>query len=254
MQRTARAGLCARGLIYLILAAITADIIVSGGKGKRASSTGAIDELVHQPGGPFLAVVLAAGLAAYAGWRWLQAASGDRRADGTGDVAKRVGWGAIGCVYAALCVRAILAVTGRSNSGDRSRSITGRVLAHPGGREALIVVGLGVVAGGAGLIIWALLQKFETYLPDRKMPTWVDVAARVNITYGNVARGAVFAGIGVSLVVAGVAHRPGDAKDFDQVIRTLGHHPYGTGLLALAVLGFSCFAVASVLEAAYRRI
>ncbi|HEV2370361.1 MAG TPA: DUF1206 domain-containing protein [Acidimicrobiales bacterium] len=56
VQRTARAGLCARGLIYLVLTVITVDIAAFGGTGKRASATGAIDELVRQPAGPFLVI------------------------------------------------------------------------------------------------------------------------------------------------------------------------------------------------------
>lgn len=254
VQRTARAGLCARGGIYLILAVITTDIALTGARGKQASGTGAIDELVHQPAGPAAVLVLAAGLAAYAGWRWLQAASGDTGAEGWADLSQRVGWAAIGCVYAVLCGRAILAVAGRSTSSDRSGSYASRVLAQPGGRELLILVGLAVLAGGTGLIVWALLQRFETYLPDRKMPGWVHATARAVTTYGNLARGAVFGGVGASLVVAGLARRPADAKDFDQVLRTLGHSALGPALLLLASVGFAAFAAASGLEAAYRRL
>ena len=254
VQRTARTGICARGLVYLVLATITVDMALTGARGQRASSTGAIVELVRQPAGPVLVSVLALGLAAYAAWRWLQAARGDTRSDGWMDLAKRVGWAAIGVVYSALCARCVAAVFGHSQSGDRSRSYTSRTLELPGGRVILVLVGLGVVAGGIGLIVWAALQKFEVYLPDRKMPSGVDITARVAITFGNVVRGAVFGGIGASLVIAGLVRRPNDARDFDQVLRTLGHHSYGGGLLLIAALGFLAFTVASGLEAVYRRI
>jgi hypothetical protein len=198
--------------------------------------------------------VLAVGLAAYAAWRWLQAVSGDTKSEGWTDLAKRVGWAGIGLVYSALCVRCVAAVLGRSQSGDKSRSYTSRALDLPGGRVILVLVGLGVLAGGAGLIVWAALQKFETYLPERRMPAGAELAARVSITYGNVTRGAVFGGVVVSLVIAGLIRRPTDARDFDQVLRTLGSHSYGGWLLLLAALGFLAFAVASGIEAAYRRI
>jgi hypothetical protein len=115
-------------------------------------------------------------------------------------------------------------------------------------------VGLGVLAGGMGLIVWAVLQKFETYLPERRMPPGAHVAARVAITYGNATRGAVFGGIGVSLAIAGLIRRPTDARDFDQILRMLGHHSYGGWMLLLAALGFLAFAAASGIEAAYRRV
>lgn len=92
----ARTGLCARGLIYAVLAVITADIATSGGRGERASSTGAIEELVRQPAGPILVAILAVGLAAYAAWRWLQAASADPDVDGANRLARRAGWAASG--------------------------------------------------------------------------------------------------------------------------------------------------------------
>jgi len=238
----------------MVLAGITADMALSGARGKQASSTGAIDELAHQPAGPVVVCLLALGLAAYAGWRWLQAVSGDTKSEGWLDLFKRIGWTAIGTAYSALCVRCIAAVIGRSHSGDKSRSYTSRALDLPGGRMILVLVGLGVVAGGIGLMVWAALQKFETYLPDRRMPVGAHVVARIAITYGNFTRGAVFAGVGASLVIAGFIRRAGDARDFDQVLRTLGHHSYGGWLLLLAALGFLAFAAASGLEAAYRRI
>ena len=150
VQRTARAGLCARGLVYMVLAGITADRALSGARCKQASSTGAIDELAHQPAGPVVVCLLALGLAAYAGWRWLQAVSGDTKSEGWLDLFKRIGWTAIGTAYSALCVRCIAAVIGRSHSGDKSRSYTSRALDLPGGRMILVLVGLGVVAGGIG--------------------------------------------------------------------------------------------------------
>src|SRR5581483_10321476 len=112
---------------------------------------------------------------------WLQAVSGDPESTGWLDLAKKIGWAAVGIAYSALCLRCVVAMFGRANTADRSRSYTSRVLDLPGGRVILVLVGLGVVAGGVGLMVWAVLQKFETYLPDRKLPAWINAAARVVI-------------------------------------------------------------------------
>ncbi|HUZ43271.1 MAG TPA: DUF1206 domain-containing protein [Acidimicrobiales bacterium] len=254
VQRTARISLGARALIYLVLAFITADIAATGGSGKQASSSGAIQEMVRQPAGPALVIVLALGLVAYAAWRFLQAAAGDAEAKPGEDLAKRVGWLSIGVLYLGLCGRSVLLLFGRHQKANGTASVSARLLGVTGGRELLVLVGLGVAVGGLGLVGWAVGQKFETYLPERKMPGWVDVAARVTGTYGNVIRGGVFAAVGVSLIVSGVVGTSRDAKGVDQVIRTLSHHAYGTWVLALVAAGFLAFSVSSVLEGRYREI
>jgi hypothetical protein len=254
VQRTARTGISARGLIYLVLSAITMDIALTGGGGPRDSSTGAIQEMLRQPAGPVLVIVLAGGLAAYAVWRLLQAGSGDADADGAEDWFKRIGWAAIGVLYAGLSGRAVLYVLGGSEKQKGAPTYTSKLISYPGGRILLVLVGLGVVAGGVGLAVWAVLQKFQNYLPDRRVPSWADIAARVTITYGNLARGLVFAAVGASLAIAGLSGKSKDAKDFDQILHSLAHLSYGPLLLVLAALGFLAFACASGLEAAYREL
>ncbi len=254
VQRTARVSLGARALIYLVLAFITADIAATGGKGKQASSSGAIQEMVRQPAGPALVIVLAVGLVAYAAWRILQAAAGDADAKPGEDLAKRVGWFSIGVVYLGLCARSVLLLFGRHQQANGTASVSARLLGVTGGRELLVLVGVGVAVGGLALVGWAAAQKFETYLPDRKMPGWVDLAARVTGTFGNVTRGAVFAGVGVSLIVSGVAGTARDAKGVGQVIRALSRHAYGPWILAVVAAGFLAFSLSSVVEGRYREI
>ena len=66
----ARGGLVARAVVYLLLAYLVADIMVGGASGtKNASSQGAFETIRHQPTGPFLLVLLAAGFGAYGCWR-----------------------------------------------------------------------------------------------------------------------------------------------------------------------------------------
>lgn len=254
VQRTERISLGARALIYLVLAYITADVAATGARGKQASSSGAIQEMVRQPAGPVLVIVLALGLVAYAAWRLLQAAAGDPDAKPGEDAAKRVGWLCIGVVYLGLSARSVLLLFGRSQKANGTASVSARLLGVAGGRELLVLVGLGVAVGGLALVGWAAAQKFETYLPDRKMPGWADLATRVSATFGNVTRGGVFAAVGVSLIVSGVAGTARDAKGVDQVLRALTRHAYGTWVLALVAAGFLAFSLSSVLEGRYREI
>jgi hypothetical protein len=251
----ARAGLSARAVTYLILTYLTADVAVTGGRGgKQDNSTGVLEEMVRQPAGPVLVVLLAAGLLAYAGWRLLQAGAGDGDASGREDLAKRLGWLGIGVVYLGLCGKAVEVMLGRNTKNNSTFSYSHLLTGHAWGGALLVVAGLAVTGGGLGLAVWAILQKFETYLPNAEMPGWVQVLAKVVETYGNTTRGLVFAGVGVTLVVSGWSGAARDAKGVDQALRSLAHHAYGSWVLAMVALGFFCFAATSALEARYREV
>ncbi|HET6811645.1 MAG TPA: DUF1206 domain-containing protein [Acidimicrobiales bacterium] len=249
-KRLARTSISARGVVYLLLAYIAADIATSGGNGKRADAEGALEELRRQPAGPELLGLLAAGLLAYAGWRFLQAATGDRDASDPADAAKRTGWALIGMAYLGLTGQAVALIAGRGSKSEGASSLSRAALAHPGGRVVLAVAGLAAVSGGLGLAVWAALQRFERYLggvPRSMMPL-----VRVAETAGNLVRGLVFAAVGVSFVIAAVADTPRDAKDIDGALRVLRGHWFGRPMLALVAAGLLAFAVASFVEAAYR--
>jgi hypothetical protein len=77
----ARGGLAARGITYLIIASIAAQIAV-GRAAQSADQNGAIEDVAVQPFGRFLLIALALGFAAYALWRWSVAAVGSPGAGG----------------------------------------------------------------------------------------------------------------------------------------------------------------------------
>ena len=72
----ARVGLAARGVIYVVLAYLVLDIALHGNSPAQTSGQGALGEVARQPEGRALLVAMAVGLAAYAAWRLLQAATG----------------------------------------------------------------------------------------------------------------------------------------------------------------------------------
>ena len=251
VARLATASLAARGVVYLLLAYIASDIAASGAPGKQADTQGVLEELRRQPAGAELVALLAIGLAAYAAWRFLQAAAGDRDAQAQADAAKRAGWALIGFAYLGLCGQAVSILGGHSHSQGAS-SISKAALGHQGGRWLLAVVGLAVVAGGLGLVVWAALQRFESYIEGDRVPPPLRPVLRVTETFGQVVRGLVFAAVGASFVAAAVADTSRDAKGLDGALRSLQGHWFGPPLLALVASGFLAFAVSSLFETVYR--
>ena len=81
MQAMARAGLATRGLTYLIIALIAAQIPF-GGSGESADQHGAIEDIASKPFGRILLIAMAIGFGAYALWRWTVALVGGHDAQG----------------------------------------------------------------------------------------------------------------------------------------------------------------------------
>ncbi len=252
VQRVARAGLVARAVAYLLLAYLTGKLAGHSPSGHRVDSTGVLVSLVRQPAGPELVALLGIGFLVYAGWRVLQAAGGDPGVDGGQKLVKRAGWAAVAIGYLGVCAEAAAVSIQGHSSKPSSSSEAARVLAVAGGRELLFTLGAGIVVGGAGLMVWAVLQRFMIALPRRRLPPWAEPAVHVLGTLAGVVRGAVFASVGVTLAVAAVAARPADAKGLSAALHALTGQPFGTPLLAVTAAGFVAFAILSILEAAYR--
>lgn len=258
VEALARMGLAARGLTYLVIALIAAQIAF-GATAQSADQHGALEDIAARPFGRFLLIAMALGFAAYALWRWSVAALG-----GTGvgaesrakEVAQRLGALAIGVVYAALCISTILVITGRptSSSTQAQQSATARLLALPLGRALVIAIGVGIVIGG-GVVIWrALTRKFEKHLAMEKMGPRMRAWAVGMGVAGNGAGGIVLGLVGIFLIQAAAANNAGASKGLDQTLRTVARAPFGHVLLLLVAAGLAAYGLYSFVEMRYRRV
>jgi hypothetical protein len=71
---------------------------------------------------------------------------------------------------------------------------------------------------------------------------------------GGIARGFVFATIGVFLVIAAKDANPKQAKGIDSALRALAHTPLGPVLLVVVALGLATFGLYSWCEARWRAV
>jgi Domain of Unknown Function (DUF1206) len=258
VKTMARAGLAARGLTYLIIASIAAQIAV-GGTSQSADQHGALEDVASRPFGRLLLIAMAVGFAAYALWRWTVAAVGgpDTATGSAGKAwAKRLGALAMGVVYAALCVSTILVVTGRpaSSSTQQQQGATARLLALPAGRAVVLVIGAGVVIGGC-IVIWrALTRKFEKKLATSEMGPRIRPWAIGLGVAGNGAGGVVLALVGIFLIQAAAANSARASKGLDQTLRTVAQAPFGRALLLIVTAGLVAYGLYSFVEMRYRRV
>src|SRR5687768_7464163 len=94
LEKLARAGLVTRGLLYAVVA-VLATQVAAGHNETRADKQGALQAVVRQPFGRILVLLLAAGFAGYAAWRFVEAAVGPADqpdADSAKGKLKRVGY------------------------------------------------------------------------------------------------------------------------------------------------------------------
>ena len=257
LERLARAGLAARGLLYVVVAGLAVQVAL-GHREARADKQGALQAVVRQPLGRILVLLLAVGFAGYAIWRFVEAAVGpaDER-DSRKTKFKRVGYAARGALYTFFCVSAIKVFiwAGKAAVAENAEvDWTARVLDWPGG--TWLVQAAGVVVLGAGLYIgWrGVSGKFRKRLKSLEMDRAERRWTRAVGTFGMVARMLVTLVIGVFLLTAARQHDPGQAVGIDGALKRLADRSYGPTLLILVASGLAAYGLYSFVEARFRRV
>ncbi|MCU1450096.1 MAG: hypothetical protein JWP02_2266 [Acidimicrobiales bacterium] len=258
-ERAGRIGLCARGVIYCVVAVLV--LQVATGNGGRADRQGALKAVADEPLGKVLLVILAAGFASYAVWRFAKAATGS----GEGSGAERGGSGALkrladvgrGLIYVSLLYSTVrLLVSGQPGKGsdDEAKSWSARLMTHDAGRWLVIAAGGALVVVGIVLVVRALAHKFEKHLKVGDMTSWERTwLPRLGI-FGYAARGVVAAAAGVFIAQAGVTFDPQKAVGIDGALKRLADQPYGPVLLVLVAFGLLGFGLYSFVEARWRKV
>ncbi len=246
----ARAGLAARGAIY-ILVAIVALSLAFKGRGGHADQKGAVTDLASKPFGAVLVVLLMIGLAAYSLWQLSQVAFG---VVGEEDSAgKRLRSLASALIYAAFAVScaSVLAGAGRSQSSQQ-QGVTAKVMHHSGGRWLVGLVGAAIVVAGIVLVAQGVKASFlkRMQLPPGQAGRTLKRLGQV----GTAARGVVFAVAGFLVIDAAWTFDPQKARGIDGAFRTLLQQPYGRWLTGLAALGLLAFGIFGLAESRYRKV
>jgi Domain of Unknown Function (DUF1206) len=252
LRGLARAGLTARGVIYLLIG-VVAILVALGQSSRQADQQGALQLLASKPYGVVVLVLLAIGFVGYAFWMLSQAVFGVAvDGDGAGPRLKSAG---IAVVYAGLAYLTLKVILGsHGNQVKRQQDWTATVMRHPGGRWLIGIVGLIVVIAGAVLVVEGFRRTFAKYLDKSAMsPPTARIVELLGVV-GTVARGVVFALIGVLLVEAAITHKASKSGGIDKALLTLRNQPLGEVLLLVAALGLVIFGVYGLCEARWRKV
>jgi Domain of Unknown Function (DUF1206) len=255
LERLARAGLVARGVVYGLIG-ILAIKVAFGSGGETTDQQGALKTIAGQPFGKVLLVLVAIGLAGYALWRLVRAAIGHGPETGEDDAKDRISGVVSGIAYGALCFTAVKILIGSSSSSSSSKTekATGGVLDWPLGRYLVIVAGLVVLGVAVDQALKGIKQKFREDAKTGEMSPRVDQAYTAVGVVGHLARAVVFALIGWFVIKAAIDYDPDKAVGLDQALAKLSSSAFGPVVLGIVAAGLIAFACYSVLDARYRRV
>jgi hypothetical protein len=252
-----RSGLAARGVIYILVGSLAVQIALGGSGGKEADRQGALQTVAQTPGGTVLLWLLAVGLLGMTLWRLSEAIYGQPTQDGD-KATKRLSSLGRAVFYGFVCsstVAFILGTGGPGSSDKKSKDYTGKAMHDiPLGRWLVLLVGLGLVAGGIGIAVSAMKTKFEKKLNTHQMSPTTKKVVKILGVVGKSTRALVYAAAGVFLAYAAITYDPSKAKGVDGTLRSFAKTSVGPVLLILVAIGLVIFGIYSFCEARWRRI
>jgi hypothetical protein len=254
IERTARVGLAARGLVYALIGILAFQIAFTD-RAEQADQQGAFQTLAQNGFGEAILWLVIIGFVGYGVWQATEAAWGHRgERDDRKRTAKRVESAVKAVIYLLLAVVAFRVVTGSSKGGQGGEQVTAEVLAMTGGQVLVGLAGAAIVAAAVVLAWRGLRTKFEEHLNLSELGPGARSAV-INLgKVGYIARGIVFTLVGILVVAAAVTFDPDKARGMDAALRQVAAQPYGPWLLSLMALGLMCFGAYSFAESRYRRL
>ncbi len=224
--------------------------------GRAADPQGAFAELARHGWTEVLLVLLAAGLAAYAVWRFAQALF-DR--GGHGSDASGLGRRTIqffqGLAYTALAVGAVRVLLGEEPNGERAASQTAAgIFSWPAGT---ILVGL---IGGVFVIVaivnvyWGLSCRFKESLEVERMSDATEHLVSLLGRIGFASLAVVYIIIGWFLIKAAIDFDARTVVGLGGALATLAHATYGKWLLGLTATGLLIYALFGFAQIRYHRV
>ena len=256
MRFLARAGLTARGVMYVIVGSIAIQVAF-GNSRQQADRSGALHLIGTTRFGAIALWLLVAGFISMALWQLSEAIYGSPGA-GSRKTGSRLAALARSARYAVVAYGVLeyaLGVGSPPSSNQQSVDLTATVMKHPGGRVAVIVAGLAFIGSGLYLAYAAWQKNFLKRLQlTHQMRAGTRRGAEWLGRIGGIARGAVFAIAGVFLVIAAVRAQPQEAKGVDASLRALAAAPLGPWLLLAVAIGLIMFGAYSCCEARWRRL
>jgi hypothetical protein len=253
LEWLARAGYASRGIVFIVLSVFTI-LAATGARAHPVGGQDALHELLLQPFGALLLLLLAAGLMCFGIWRAVQSAFDP---DGCGadmrGVSRRVVYAFAALFYLAFAAVIVSMIFWdvRSESERAVQDWTAWALTWPRGRWIVGGSGIAIFATGVGIAAAGLRARIRDYLALNKGPRLVVSALGL---FGSLTRGSVFMIIGAFVIFAAIDANSHEATGLAGALMVIKEQRSGALLLSAAAMGFFSFGLFGFAEAAFRRI
>ncbi len=246
VERLARVGFAATGLVHVVIGWIALQVALGGGG--EADQSGALASLRSAPGGAVLLWACVLGFAMLALWYAVATVTGG------GPGKSRWSTAALAVVHAVLTVSTVGFARGAGADGEeRTDDVTATLMGLPAGRVLVAAVGAVVVGVGVYHVYKGLSLRF---LDDLRVPRTGATGRGVRLagTVGYAAKGVALAIVGVLFALAALQADPEEAGGLDAALKTLAGQPFGRTLLVAVALGLVLYGVYSFARARWARM
>ncbi len=259
VKKFARFGFYAKGLLFIIVGALSILLAVGSPEGQIADAAGAMSILSHQRFGKVLLVIFIFGALGHAVWNILRAVADVDNAGSNwlGRFRRSIAAG-IGIVYIGLAITAaeiVLAAREAELSSQAEETFVAVLLAIPYlGAVLLFLIGLGVVGAGIHELFSGLTGRFrDTYRSWEITETHFAIITVLGILAFS-ARAVILCIMGYFLIAAAIWAGANGSIGLDAALFALSQNSYGRVFLFAAATGLFAHGVLAFYEAKYRRL
>ncbi|MGO6968302.1 DUF1206 domain-containing protein [Rhizobium leguminosarum] len=244
----ARAGYSARGIVFLLVAALAVFSSFGGGK---ADTKSALDAVLEQPLGRVWLGLIGLGLLGFVAWRLAQSiANADNHDHSVKSYLIRAALLGSAVTYMGLAIYAFQDALGFGSGGDGGeKGLAAWAMSQPFGRFLAGAIGLGFVVGGAVTALKGTTRRFERYLTLGQSRPLLLICV-----YGLVSRGVVFVIVGIFFCYAAFTVDPGQAGSISDALTFVRQLPFGAVLYLVVAIGLAAFGIYNLVEARYRTV
>jgi heme/copper-type cytochrome/quinol oxidase subunit 2 len=255
IERLAKAGLIAKGCIYVLLGALAIMAALHIGHQSSASTDkSALLAMLGESGlGKVLLLVLAVGLLCYSTWRCVQAVRMLQAGKKHYQKAARYFFSA--AVYLFVCFSAIKLVLNKPvKKGDQQQDMASQLLSQPFGQWLVAAAALAIAGVGIYQMYYGWSEKYRKH--TQKMNTQTGTATILLTTgkIGYLSRGIVWLVIAYLMLMAAFTGQSSRAGDTGKAFAFIETMPLGSLLLAIIAAGLVAYGVFSFVRARYEKL
>jgi len=253
VQRIARTGLTAKGIVYLILGILAFMTAFEMGKQSddKANQGGVFEFIQELPAGSWLLGFIAAGLLCYSIWRGVQTFANTKES-AKKQWLKRLRYLFSGLTYLSLAFTATQILThSKKENGDQNQHWAKELLNQPFGQWLVGIAALAISAVGIYQVWYGLSEKYKKHVEGLNLHSAKANLLMASGKIGYVARGVAWLIIAYLFLRAAIEANAQEAGDTAKAFQFIENSSFGSVLLGALGIGFIAYGIFNFIRARF---